>query len=92
MAGSPSGEFGLLGFRGRRKLIWIYLQLAEPSVFLNGEAVDVASDPLSNIAHNYKAFAEGDTSGYLDFEHAVKRHELIEAIERSAREGVRVDL
>jgi hypothetical protein len=62
-------------------------------VFLNNERVEVADDgQANNVGRSYALFADRKEGEYTDFAHAVRRHALIAAIQRSARDGVRVDL
>lgn len=53
------------------------------------------TDPgIRAVAHSYLSLAghlDGAPSGVATFEHAVAHHRLLEAIERSGREGVRVE-
>lgn len=44
---------------------------------------------FGGVADLYKAFAEGNNELLVDFEGAVKRHEMIEAIVRSSEKGTR---
>ncbi|MBM4418999.1 MAG: Gfo/Idh/MocA family oxidoreductase [Chloroflexi bacterium] len=56
-------------------------------------APDAPAGPPRNVAHEYRRFAPAIASGErypTDFAHAVQRHRLIAAIERSAAEGRRV--
>jgi predicted dehydrogenase len=51
--------------------------------------------PPRNVAQGYVRFAQALAAGetyHPDFDHAVKQHALIEAIERSAAEGRAVRL
>ncbi|KII90692.1 hypothetical protein PLICRDRAFT_107235 [Plicaturopsis crispa FD-325 SS-3] len=88
------GEDGIIVLRGPTGHIQVgafVLQIIEPELYLNGEKVDVGEiDPLGPTRREYAEFAKGPGGEYLDFAHAVKRHEVIDAIERSAREGKRV--
>jgi len=62
-------------------------------VTLNGVPVELPEDTVGNIARAYVQFAKGTEAGvYPDFSHAVRLHELLDAIERSAREGKRVEV
>jgi predicted dehydrogenase len=57
---------------------------------LNGKNVEIegGKDPLSNVGRLYEEFAKGPNKGvYADFDDAVIRHKVIDAIERSSREG-----
>ncbi|KII92367.1 hypothetical protein PLICRDRAFT_37140 [Plicaturopsis crispa FD-325 SS-3] len=78
------GEDGIIVLKGLSGSI----QVHEPTLYLNGEKVNVGEvDPLGPTRREYEEFAKGSEGEYLDFAYAVKRHEVIEAIERSAREG-----
>ena len=51
---------------------------------------DMAAGPGRNVAQAYARFAsamQSGTAGTPDFEHAVVRHALIDAMERSHKEG-----
>ena len=51
---------------------------------------DMAAGPGINVGQAYARFASAGESGYSnapDFDHAVVRHKLIEAMERSHKEG-----
>jgi predicted dehydrogenase len=61
-------------------------------LYLNGTEVKLEKDSLGNVGRQYEAFAKGDTATILDFDHAVKRHQIIDAILKSAESGQRVDL
>ena len=50
------------------------------------EVVDFASTSFGGIGEVYAAFADGKKP-YVDFDEAVKRHRMVEAIERSATMG-----
>ncbi|KII84850.1 hypothetical protein PLICRDRAFT_45665 [Plicaturopsis crispa FD-325 SS-3] len=78
------GEEGLLVLKGPSG----HIQMVEPTLYLNGEKVDVGDrDPLALTRREYAEFAKGPGGEYVDFAHAVKRHAMIDAIERSAKEG-----
>lgn len=66
-------------------------QIVEFSITLYGVPVELSEDKLGNIRRAYAEFAKGENGSYPDFVCAVRLHELLDAIERSAREG-RVDL
>jgi len=67
-------------------------QICDLSITLNGVPVGLPEDKLGNIGRAYAEFAKGEKGSYPDFAHAVRLHELLDVIERSAREGKRVDL
>ena len=62
----------------------------EPTLFVNGaQEAPVQEDLVGNIGRQYLAFALRDESAYCTFAGAVKRHEVLEAVERSAQSGLR---
>lgn len=64
-------------------------QLISPKLYLNGEQVQLPEDKLGNIGRLYEAFAKDDKGGYNDWDHAVRVHRIVDAVERSCREGKR---
>ncbi|KAI4091317.1 MAG: hypothetical protein LQ344_004176 [Seirophora lacunosa] len=46
---------------------------------------------FGGVAEVYEKIGKGETDGLVGFEEAVVRHKMVEAIERSAREGSRVE-
>jgi hypothetical protein len=64
-------------------------QLISPKLYLNGEPVQLPEDKLGNIGRLYEAFAKDDKGGYNDWDHAVRVHRIVDAVERSCREGKR---
>ncbi|CAD6575316.1 MAG: transcription regulator gal80 [Alectoria sarmentosa] len=52
------------------------------------EEVEFEKGPFGGIGEVYEAFAEGNKD-MVDFDEAVKRHKLVEAIFRSAKDGTR---
>lgn len=52
------------------------------------EEVEVEKGPFGGIGEVYAAFAEGNKD-LVDFDEAVKRHKMVEAIFRSAKDGTR---
>ena len=52
------------------------------------EEVEFAKGPFGGIGEVYEAFAEG-REDLVDFDEAVKRHKMVEAIFRSAKNGTR---
>lgn len=84
------GEKGTLKIEGEAP----FLNIATPKIswFKDGKWQDVeapAINPISSVARVYKAFAEGKTNEYVDFEQGEVRHRLLEAIWKSARDGTR---
>jgi len=67
--------------------------LAEPELYLNGKKVEVerSGNSIQSVVLAWKEFAEGKGS-YPTIDDAVKHHELLDAIDLSAREGRRVIL
>ena len=81
------GPNKLRGARGKDALAEM-----EPPARFNLIPDDVPAGPARNVAQAYARFnAEGDAF-QPDFAHAVKRHKLIEAIERSSAEGRAIQL
>ncbi|KAJ9114223.1 hypothetical protein QFC22_005675 [Naganishia vaughanmartiniae] len=64
-------------------------QLISPQLYLSGEQVDLPQDKLGNTGRLYEAFAKCDQSGYNDWDHAVQNHRIVDAVERSCKEGRR---
>jgi len=69
----------------------------EPELYLNGKKIALESLPgspgtlIDSVTTAWKEFAEGKGS-YATIDDAVKNHELLDAIELSAKEGRRVML
>lgn len=91
------GELGTIRLEGTSALPTIN----EPEVFLNGEKVvlDVPGSNVRSIVDAWTEFADdwdrgvGERKGsYPTIEDAVRHHELLDAIELSAKEGRRVVL
>ncbi|KZV78393.1 NAD(P)-binding protein [Exidia glandulosa HHB12029] len=61
-------------------------------VYLNGEEVQFAEDPLGNVGRNWEAYAKGAEGEYATFEDAVELYKHIDAIATSAKEGRVVSL
>lgn len=54
------------------------------------EEVEVPkSAHFGGVGNVYQAFAEGNTTGLVDFEEALKRHKMLDAIVRSSETGER---
>jgi predicted dehydrogenase len=90
-SGSPNvGPNRLMGARGTDKL-----EPLEPPEQLLLISKDTPMGPARNVGQEYQRFASALAAGQPyapDFAHAVKRHKLIEAIERSSAEGRTVRL
>jgi len=70
-----------------------FINVREPNLYVNGERVEVeAGELLSNITRQFEEYAKGEAGNYATLEDAVKLHELLDAIERSAKEGKRISL
>lgn len=88
-----SGEKGSLKFESPS----IFISKSPPTLYhckpgegAKYEEVEVAKPKVfGGINEVYAAFAEGKTEGIVDFEGAVKRHRMVEAIYRSAEKGTR---
>ena len=67
------------------------LSLYQPGENAKWEEVEVPkSGHFGGIGEVYAAFAEGRTEALVDFEKAVTRHKMVEAIQRSSESGERV--
>jgi len=85
-----AGPNRLMGARGKDKL-----EPLEPPERLTLISQDTPAGPARNVGQAYSRIAAALASGepyHPDFAHAVKRHKLIEAIERSSAEGRTVRL
>lgn len=88
-----SGEKASLKFEGSS----IYIAMSPPTLSqytpaegAKRETVEIASPmAFGGIGEGYAAFAEGRKDGLVDFDDAVKRHKMVEAIYRSAEKGTR---
>jgi len=76
------GPNKLRGARGRDAMA----DMEAPARF-NLAPDDVPAGPARNVAQAYARFAAEGDAFQPDFAHAVRRHKLIEAIERSSAEG-----
>ena len=86
-----SGEKGSLKLEGPTLLIQygrLTLYQYVPSGDKKWEKVEVEEGTFGGIGEVYAAFAEGNKD-VVDFDGAVKRHKMVEAIYRSARNGTR---
>jgi len=68
--------------------------MVEPDLYLNGKKVELDNPggPVDSVSVEWKEFADGNRGDYATIEDAVKHHELLDAIELSAKEGRRVVL
>ena len=77
---TPSGEQKYEGYQQvGEKTAWEEVEVGKPMAF-------------GGIGELYEAFAQGGEGkgvDYVDFEEAVKRHRMVEAIRRSAEKGTR---
>ena len=90
-----SGEGGALKFAGESSFLAFQPPTLYQTKVMEGgakwEEVEVPkSKYFGGIAEVYEAFAEGKSEGLVDFEEAVKRHRMIDAIVRSSNSGERV--
>ena len=71
-----------------------HINLSTPAkIYLNNEEVTLESTPyVGNTGKNWEEFAKGEKGVYPTWEDAVKLHELIDAIERSAKSGSKVEV
>jgi len=70
-----------------------FINIREPNLYVNGERVEVeGSDITSNLTRAWEEYAKGDSGNYATMDDAVKLHELLDAIERSAKEGKTISL
>lgn len=67
-------------------------QLHDPKLFLNGEEIVVEGDGMTNTGRAWAEFARGADGNYPTLDDAVKTKVVLDAIERSAEEGRRIDL
>ena len=73
-----------------------FYHVAHPkNVYINGEKWEPEEklvDLVGNLASAWEEFSRGEEGNYSTFEDAVRVHTLVDAIRRSAREGVRVNV
>ena len=65
------------------------------NVLINGEKwvpEQELVDYTGNLQSAWEEFAKGSEGAYFTFEDAVRVHTIVDAVRRSAREGVRVDI
>lgn len=89
-----SGEKGALKFEGTNVFIAFSaptLSQYKPGEGAKWEEVEVPkSEHFGGVGEVYHAFAEGNETALVDFEEAVKRMKMIDAILRSSKSGERV--
>jgi len=85
-SGAPQRDANkLMGAKGKDKMAPMEI----PSHYVEVPA-DTPTGPPNNVAHLYRRLANAIRTGSAvepDFEHALKRHRLIDAITRSSVEG-----
>ncbi|KAF9567150.1 NAD-binding Rossmann fold oxidoreductase [Agrocybe pediades] len=86
------GEEGTIRLESNASLA-AFPALVEPDLYLNGKKVDLATqgNAVESISVAWMEFANGK-GDYATIEDAVKHSELLDAIDRSAREGRRINL
>lgn len=69
-----------------------FLHIRNPVLYLNGEVVEVpqTTGPIENLTSAWEAFAKGES--YPTIEDAVRNHQLLDAITKSAEAGQVVNL
>ncbi|KAF8064998.1 oxidoreductase [Lyophyllum atratum] len=80
------GEEGSIRLEGESSFIGV----RDPGLWVNGEKVEVEGEGAVKV--EWEEFARGEEGGYATLEDAVKNKRLLDAIDRSAREGKRVSL
>jgi predicted dehydrogenase len=86
------GEKGTIKIEGSSS---VYHVAHPQTVLINGERWEPQEklvDFTGNVAAAWAEIAKGDRGDYATFEYAVRVHRVIDAIRRSAREGVKVDI
>ncbi|KZT05727.1 NAD-binding Rossmann fold oxidoreductase [Laetiporus sulphureus 93-53] len=68
-----------------------YVQVREPTLYLNGEEVKVEQDGLTNLTRAWAEFAKGQGGSYATLDDALKIKVLLDNIGESSREGVRIE-
>ena len=91
---------------GRRHLLWeidgedgsiriesdtsSYLNIDNPTVYLNGKKIDVEGadgNVLDILGNAWEAYAAGHAGAYATIDDAVKVHRFVDAVEKSLEEG-----
>jgi len=86
------GDEGVIRFEGHQTMSNLCLY-TPPKVYLNNLEVPLEDTPfVGNTGRNWAEFAKGEKGVYPTWEDAVKVHELVDAIEKSAEKGVRVTI
>jgi len=69
-------------------LMGSFLNMTDPTLFVNGHQVHVPVDPLDNISRAWTEFARGGEADYATAEDAVKVLQVINAVQKSAAKEV----
>lgn len=91
---------------GRKHLFWViegeegsiriesdanvFMNIQNPTLYLNGERVEVAgteSELMGILGGAWEAYADGNEEQYATIDDAVKNHRILDAVERSLVEG-----
>ncbi|KII89163.1 hypothetical protein PLICRDRAFT_109205 [Plicaturopsis crispa FD-325 SS-3] len=93
------GEDGCIRVEGAQGPAGALIHIGAPVLYLNGEVVDVAEvadvgDDIyaANVSKLWTEFAKGSDGHYPTIDDAVDVHRVLDAIERSARDGNTVHL
>ncbi|KAF9483262.1 NAD-binding Rossmann fold oxidoreductase [Pholiota conissans] len=101
-----SGALATISTSGRKLLLWeidgeegsirmesnssVFINLNNPTLYLNGERVEVegsSSETVGILGSAWAAYADGKKGQYATIDDAVKNHRLLDAIDRSLAEG-----
>ena len=66
------------------------MNLANPTVYLNGEKVEIAGvegGAIEILGAAWEAYAGGEEAQYATIDDAVKNHRILDAVQRSLSEG-----
>lgn len=73
-----------------------FIHIREPELYLNGERVNIEGESQLGLAYDvtsaWNEYAKGEKGTYATIEDAVRLKTLLEAIKKSATEGVRVEV
>ena len=72
----------------------VFMNVANPTVYLNGEKVEIAgveTGVLGILGAAWDAYADGDQP-YATIDDAVKNHRILDAVKRSLQEGKTITL